>query len=125
MPRKPTHAELTAELERAKSSLFAHSEFLCLQANGTADAVETVRQGEWTYRYSLWGATRAHGGLLVIVSRCKGQSASVDVTRIDEWTIPMGQDYLPHRNAVERLRTHRNGACAMPEDADAGDGEWS
>ena len=44
------------------------------------DAVETAKYQDGTYRFELWGATTASGGLLVQLFKYPGQSDSISVS---------------------------------------------
>lgn len=98
------------EAKATRRQLDTLQRLLTLQHNGHKPAaVETVKDGRDIYRYELWGATDASGGILVRVFRSPvNRSASVDATPFDDmrdasWSVD-------HRIAYERLRMARMAA---------------
>lgn len=78
------------------------------------DAVESFIRDDSEYEFRLYGATRAHGGIVVCVFRHPGQTNGIDAIYFDDWilytnSLPYGcGNSTEIKIATERLRVERN-----------------
>lgn len=85
----------------------------CLLNDRKPDFVEEFEHDGDRYEFRLYGAMRAHGGLLVRVFHCEGQSNATDASYFEAWVrsvdkIPYGTDGdTKTKIAAERLSIAR------------------
>ena len=121
--RRPTHAELTAEVALLQRSESLLSVALNLIVNNRPNATERVRiaAGEY-YTFKLYGARRADGGMILETFHCKGQQPHSAVRYLDDMLSianSITQD-LRIRCALERLGIARNRLLNEPTNAESG-----
>lgn len=103
--KRTSYKDLEAEFERAKRELDIYQTALMLSIRALPDAVTTVRFDGWSHRYELYGATRADGGVVVIISKTKGQADSITARRLDDLDYPVDRPMF--RAAVNQLCMER------------------
>lgn len=70
------------------------------------DGRQIVTEEGCTYTYRLYGAARAHGGIVLCTFACPGQNDHIDVSRLDDLLQRRNFDF-EHRAAIDRLAAAR------------------
>jgi len=106
--RKPSYATLESQATQLQHELWLTQIALQCMQNEQPDASETMREdsGPAQYRFDLYRAQAAHGGILVITFRLKGQSNSTTVHYFEEYRTMRGLTTF-EKIACERLNVQR------------------
>lgn len=114
--RRPSYDTLRVRAEQQQHELWLTQIALTCVQNETPDATETAREDFGReaiigvvsrYRFDLYRAQAAHGGILVITFMLKGQSNSTTAHYFEEYRGMPGLA-LFERLACERLTVARN-----------------
>ena len=113
MARKPSYADLITMFDNTSRERDCLSRVVhCILSGDGMDAQQTAYMPDGSqYILSLYGATRADGGVVTIAFQCPGQRVQVEAKYLDRLSYPLISEFLPLHVAVERLRTERNRLC--------------
>jgi hypothetical protein len=85
--KRETKEEMEAEIRRLRCALDRMERVVAYHARGERpDATVTTKTEDgWRWTYHLYGATAAHGGIVVAEGRCKAnQYPVISVTTLDD-----------------------------------------
>jgi hypothetical protein len=116
MAKRETRDDAIARADRyAQRANVAEEALRLILTSDKPDAIEKVRElgGAGWYHFALYGATRAHGGIVVVTWRYPQQSDSIDAHYFDEWARSMramtwGETRLEIAAAADRMERIRN-----------------
>jgi hypothetical protein len=82
---KTTLAVMRETIEERTKRADTLADALNLALTTLPDAVQKIREGSNVYTLSLYGATRAHGGIVVVRFDCPGQLPSISARHFDDY----------------------------------------